>query len=86
MLSGTFFLLTIWAYIRYARRPGLKRYPLVILTMALGLMAKSMLVTLPFVLLLMDYWPLGRTRFGGPAGTGWGMFRSSPIAQTSGFS
>ena len=61
VLSGLFFMLTIAAYIRYARRPWSPgRYGLVLLLFALGLMSKPMLVTLPFVLLLLDYWPLNR--------------------------
>ena len=61
VLSGLFFMLTLAAYLGYARRPfSLARYLLVVLLFALGLMAKPMLVTLPFVLLLLDYWPLGR--------------------------
>ena len=61
VLSGLFFMLTLWAYVGYARRPfSLGRYLTVVLLFALGLMAKPMLVTLPFVLLLLDYWPLGR--------------------------
>lgn len=60
VLSALFWILTIWAYVRYADRPGAKRYLAVALIFALGLMAKPMLVTLPFVLLLLDYWPLRR--------------------------
>jgi tetratricopeptide (TPR) repeat protein len=61
ILSGLFFLLTLWAYTIYARRPfALLRYVAVVLLFALGLMAKPMLVTLPLVLLLLDYWPLDR--------------------------
>ncbi len=61
VLSGLFFMLTLWAYAGYARRPfSLGRYLTVVLLFALGLMAKPMLVTLPFVLLLLDYWPLRR--------------------------
>jgi tetratricopeptide (TPR) repeat protein len=60
VLSGFFWMLTMWAYVRYTEQPGIKRYLLVLLFFALGLMAKPMLVTLPFVLLLLDYWPLGR--------------------------
>jgi tetratricopeptide (TPR) repeat protein len=55
-----FFLLTLTAYGRYARMPSPARYLLVGLLFACGLMCKPMLVTLPFVLLLLDYWPLGR--------------------------
>jgi tetratricopeptide (TPR) repeat protein len=64
VLSGFFFLLTIWAYVRQARKPSPTGYVLVILLFTLGLMAKSMAATLPFVLLLLDYWPLGRMRNG----------------------
>jgi tetratricopeptide (TPR) repeat protein len=60
VLSTLFWMLTMAAYLAYARRPGLMRYLLVALSFALGLMAKPMLVTLPCVLLLLDYWPLGR--------------------------
>jgi Flp pilus assembly protein TadD len=60
VLSAFFWFLTIWAYVRYAEQPGLKSYLLVLLFFGLGLMAKPMVVTLPFVLLLLDYWPLGR--------------------------
>jgi tetratricopeptide (TPR) repeat protein len=61
VLSGLFFVLTIAAYVRYARRPWSPvRYGVVVLLFALGLMSKPMLVTLPFVLLLLDYWPLNR--------------------------
>jgi protein O-mannosyl-transferase len=61
ILSGLFFMLTLWAYVRYVRRPfSTVRYLAVMGLFALGLMAKPMLVSLPFVLLLLDYWPLGR--------------------------
>ena len=61
VLSGLFFFLTLWAYLVYVRRPRASGYALVVLLFTLGLMAKPMLVTLPFVLLLLDLWPLGRT-------------------------
>jgi len=64
VLSTFFLLLTIWAYIRYAEKPTTKRYSLVFLVFAFGLMSKPMLVTLPFVLLLLDYWPLERFKLG----------------------
>ncbi len=60
VLSTFFWILTMAAYLRYVKHPGTARYLLTLLTFALGIMAKSMLVTLPFVLLLLDYWPLAR--------------------------
>ncbi|MCP4711492.1 MAG: glycosyltransferase family 39 protein, partial [Planctomycetes bacterium] len=60
VLSTFFWLLTMWAYLRYAHRPGLINYLPILLFFILGFLAKPMLVTLPFVLLLMDYWPLKR--------------------------
>ena len=65
VLSTLFFMLTVWAYVRYVERPGIYRYLPILLFFALGLMSKPMLVTLPFVLLLLDFWPLGRLQFGG---------------------
>jgi protein O-mannosyl-transferase len=62
VLSAVFFMLTLGAYVRYVRKPSVGRYLTVALFFALGLMSKPMLVTLPFVLLLLDYWPLGRIR------------------------
>jgi len=54
-------MLTLGAYVRYVRRPpSLIRYGVVVLLFALGLLSKNMLVTMPFVLLLLDYWPLNR--------------------------
>jgi tetratricopeptide (TPR) repeat protein len=63
VLSAFFWMLTMWAYVRYIERPKLHQYLLTLLFFALGLMSKPMVVTLPFVLLLLDYWPLGRFRF-----------------------
>jgi tetratricopeptide (TPR) repeat protein len=63
VLSAFFWLLAMWAYSRYAERPELKRYLLVILCFSMGMMSKPMLVTMPFVLLLLDYWPLDRFQF-----------------------
>ncbi|MDP2725260.1 MAG: tetratricopeptide repeat protein [Syntrophales bacterium] len=60
VLSTFFWLLTMLIYIEYAAHGGKKRYALTMLAFICGLMAKPMLVTLPFVLLLLDYWPLGR--------------------------
>ena len=64
VLSTFFWILTIWAYVYYTQRPNLARYLLVVLSFSLGLMSKPMLVTMPFVLLLLDDWPLGRSRVG----------------------
>ncbi|MFC1829466.1 tetratricopeptide repeat protein [Thermodesulfobacteriota bacterium] len=60
VLSTFFWMLTMLAYFHYIKKPGIDRYLLILIPLALGLMAKPMLVTLPFVLLLFDYWPLGR--------------------------
>ncbi len=62
VLSGFFFFLTLVTYARHAEQPSVRRFGFVALFFALGLMAKPMLVTLPFVLLLLDYWPLERLR------------------------
>jgi tetratricopeptide (TPR) repeat protein len=68
VLSIAFGLLSIRAYVAYAKRGGSSRYALVIVLFAFALLAKPMLVTLPFLLLLLDYWPLGRhTTAGGGA-------------------
>jgi tetratricopeptide (TPR) repeat protein len=60
VLSTFFWLLTMAAYVWYARAPGRWRYAAVVASLALGLLSKPMLVTLPFALLLIDVWPLGR--------------------------
>lgn len=71
-LSGVFFMLTLWAYARYTSRPfSVGNYLLVALFLALGLMCKPILVTFPFVLLLLDYWPLKR-------GAKWGSEQRPP--------
>ncbi|MCX8052488.1 MAG: tetratricopeptide repeat protein [Armatimonadetes bacterium] len=60
VLSTLFMLITLLAYLHYVRRPSVGRYAFVALAFAIGLMAKPMLVTLPLLMLLFDYWPLGR--------------------------
>jgi tetratricopeptide (TPR) repeat protein len=60
LLSAVFFMLTLWAYARYVQARSIGRYLTVALFFALGLMSKPMLVTVPCVLLLLDYWPLDR--------------------------
>jgi tetratricopeptide (TPR) repeat protein len=70
VLSTFFFMLALLGYVRYCERPGFRRYQPLLLFFVLGLLSKPMLVTFPFVLLLLDGWPLGRfslavTRSGG---------------------
>ncbi|MGA2914841.1 MAG: tetratricopeptide repeat protein [Sedimentisphaerales bacterium] len=60
VLSTFFWLLTMWAYVRYAGRGKISNYLLVVIFFVFGLLSKPMVVTLPFVLLLLDYWPLQR--------------------------
>jgi len=60
VLSTFFWMLTVWSYAWYVERPRINRYLLVIFFFILGLMSKPMLVTLPFILLLIDFWPLNR--------------------------
>ncbi len=60
VLSAFFWLLTVHAYISYTARPGKGRYAAVLVLYIFGLMAKPMVVTLPFVLLILDFWPLRR--------------------------
>jgi len=74
VLSALFLMLTLYGYVLYSERPGFGRYLLVMLCLALGLMSKPMLVTLPFVLLMLDYWPLRRFCFASVDG---GIFVSS---------
>lgn len=68
VLSTLFWLLTMWAYTGYVREGGAKRYFSAIGLFALGLLAKPMLITLPFAMLLLDYWPLGRLSLKLPSG------------------
>lgn len=60
VLSGLFFFLALWAYARYADRPDPARYLAVVVSYGMSLMSKPMAVTFPFVLLLLDWWPLCR--------------------------
>ena len=93
LLSTMFFLLALAAYRWYATRPRISRYGLVALLFALGLMAKPQIITLPFVLLLWDYWPLqrmfaGEGKMSGvgssepripPKGFGWLLLEKLPL-------
>jgi tetratricopeptide (TPR) repeat protein len=60
VLSGFFYILAIWSYVLYVERPGPIRYAAILILFACGIMAKPMIVTLPFVALLLDVWPLSR--------------------------
>ena len=60
LLCTFFWLLALWAYLRYVARPGWKRYLPVLLLFTLGLMSKPMVVTFPLILLVLDFWPLHR--------------------------
>ncbi|MGZ6218556.1 MAG: tetratricopeptide repeat protein [Syntrophales bacterium] len=65
VLSTFFWMLTLWAYTRYVQNLSMKRYLCVLFSFIIGIMTKPMLVTLPFVLLLLDFWPLGRLHLEG---------------------
>jgi tetratricopeptide (TPR) repeat protein len=80
VLSGFFWLLTLWAYAAYVERPSPARYLLAAAAFILGLMSKPMVVTLPFVLLLLDYWPLGRLNAPAPARKKKGSVPVTPAA------
>jgi len=81
VLCGLFWILALGAYARYAERPSWTRYVAVFVTLLLGLASKAMAVTLPFVLLLLDIWPLGRLRL---TEAGRGRVRGSPIILNEG--
>jgi tetratricopeptide (TPR) repeat protein len=85
VLSTFFWMLTLWSYVGYVRRPGMGRYFLVLAAYVAALLSKPMVVTLPFVLLLLDVWPLGR--WGGAAARGSGgaeaRFPARPLPGTS---
>lgn len=94
VLSGLFWMLTLLAYGAYAIRPNIWRYLLVVLAFGLGLTSKSMLVTLPCVLLLLDFWPLRRWQptwmypdptppRGAPGSLGWLLLEKTPLMAMS---
>ena len=92
VLSMLFLLLAFWAYQRYASTPSIVRYATVFFLFACGLMAKPQVITLPFLLLLWDYWPLQRLQFGsrqsGAVGNhtrslGWLMLEKVPLLALS---
>jgi tetratricopeptide (TPR) repeat protein len=77
VLSGLFWMLGLWGYAWYAERPGWFRYGWVVLFFVMGLMSKPMVVTFPFVLLLLDWWPLRRVSFGDDRGRFVSVFREN---------
>ncbi len=81
LLSTCFWLIAMLAYFYYTKRPVLLRYMVVVFSFILGLLAKPMLVTLPFVLLLVDYWPLGRIDLG-QSSTAAGVNQNYPAMKT----
>ncbi len=80
VLSALFGILTLWSYVRYIEQMTLHRHFLCLLFFSLGLMAKPMLVTLPFVLLLLDFWPLGRMDTAVSGGMSEARKKGSPTA------
>lgn len=82
VLAGLLWMATVAAYIRYTEHPNIGRYLLVVLTLCLGLMAKPIVVTLPFVLLLLDYWPLGRFQWG-PKSRNEALLQPEPVKTNS---
>ena len=79
VLSTFFWLLVMWAYAGYVKRPKVIKYGLVVLFFAFSLMSKPMMVTGPFVLLLLDFWPLERVRFGKLVDSGSGPGQKSAV-------
>ncbi len=83
VLSGLFWALALLAYGFFARRPSAARYLVVILAMVLGLMSKAMAVTLPLILLLLDWWPLGRFAANGRFPWGPRLLEKTPLMALS---
>ncbi|HZR78031.1 MAG TPA: hypothetical protein VFA58_02430, partial [Chthoniobacterales bacterium] len=81
ILSGLFFFLTLLAYLRYTRRPTLLHYLLALILFVCGLLSKPMLVTVPLVLLLLDYWPLRRFEH---SNSRWLILEKLPLLALSG--
>lgn len=79
VLSGTFFMLTLLSYFYWTQRRTIGRYLLTAILLACGLMSKPMLVTTPIVLLLLDYWPLGRFQGTDNRGQRSGISRRSSV-------
>lgn len=79
VLSGFFWMLTLLSYAWYARRPGVWRYLAVFLALGLGLLCKSMAVTMPFLLILLDVWPLRRGNVPGVSAAGLRKSEGFPV-------
>lgn len=78
LLAALFGFASLWAYVNYALLPDLKKYFLVMFLFVCGLMSKPMIVTFPFVMLLMDYWPLARLKLHTEAGIKESSFSAYP--------
>jgi tetratricopeptide (TPR) repeat protein len=81
VLSAFFWMLTLCLYIYYTEKPVIKRYLLVLFSFVCGLMSKSMVVTLPLIMILLDYWPLNRLQFNGRKLSGAKIFKIIPSWQ-----
>ncbi|MBL6967708.1 MAG: tetratricopeptide repeat protein [Desulfobacteraceae bacterium] len=81
VLSTFFWMLCLFSYIGYVERPGVLRYSFILLFFALGLMAKPMVITLPFVFLLLDFWPLCRLQLGQEINTICHLKRKAPVSR-----
>jgi hypothetical protein len=82
VLSAFFWILTMSTYTRYTRNRSISRYLLVVLMFCLALMSKPMAVTLPFVLILLDYWPLGRLHLRQPKNSSTATFQNTELQGT----
>lgn len=83
LLCTLFGFAALWAYVKYAQSPGWRRYSLVTMLFILGLMSKPMIVTFPFVMLLMDYWPLQRLASHKPTSADLSVLPPHPFVQSS---
>jgi tetratricopeptide (TPR) repeat protein len=81
VLSAFFWMLTLCLYVYYTEKPVIKRYLLVLFSFVCGLMSKSMVVTLPLVMILLDYWPLNRLQFNGRKLSEAKIFKIIPLWQ-----
>jgi len=79
VLSAFFWMLTLCLYVRYAEKPDVKKYLLVLFAFGMALMSKPMVITLPGVMILLDYWPLGRFKSGVGKALRWQFMEKAPF-------